>query len=201
MARAVPAIGEQGYGRVAFDEYRTPAWVVDVLIDNCPVVGGAVWEPAAGQGDMVSALRARDLRVFASDIRALPGLDCDPLDFTASLSLAGVRVLPAARCIITNPPFQFAEQFIRRALDATEDCRGVVAMLLGHDYDTALTTRGWMFSHPAFYAKVMLGRRITWVGFEDKASPRQIHAWYVWSWAKNPAARPVIIYPKIGRST
>ena len=21
-----------------------------------------------------------------------------------------------------------------------------------------------------------------WLGFEDKASPRQVHAWYVWDW-------------------
>lgn len=102
--------------------------------------------------------------------------------------------------IVTNPPYGEAQHFIERSLAIAKACRqrrgaGKVAMLLGHDYDTALTARGHLFRHPAFFGTLRLGKRITWLGLEGKSSPRQIHDWFIWDFGKDPAARPVTIYP------
>jgi hypothetical protein len=190
---SIAQIGEAGYERIANDEYRTPAWVTEHLLAHVKF-SGLVWECAAGQGDMVAPLRAAGLEVCASDIAGYDGRHLDFLSIKTT-PLAQGLVRDGLAAIISNPPYSHAGAFIERALAITEKNRGKVAFLLGHDYDTAITTRGHLFRHPAFYGKLMLPRRIRWVGFEDKASPRQIHAWTLWDWSKDPAARPVIIYP------
>lgn len=183
MSRRPPKKGERGYVRIAHDAYNTPAWVTNVLLDKMPVMG-QIWEPAAGDGHMVAALRKYGHSVFASDIRALPGLDRTPCDFAGGIDWVVAldrKEIPFPDWIITNPPYQNAQDFIRRALAVTRENAGAVAMLLGYEFDAPKSHREW-FEHPAFHAKIVLPKRITWVGLEGKASPRQVHAFYVWRW-------------------
>lgn len=199
--RTPPTKGEKGYTRLAFDNYRTPAWVTDALLDQIihkvNELGGRVWEPASGEGDMVNALRARNLTVWTSDIRSV-GSDYDGLDFTAPFGDAWLDRCPFPSTVITNPPYAHAEQFIKRALAYTEPLRGIVAMLLLHEFDAPAYHRPLM-QHPAFAMKVMLPKRIRWVGMETRADgkkvgPRQVHAWYVWAWGKLPDRAPAMVW-------
>lgn len=191
-----PKIGEAGYERIEFDSYRTPGWVTEHLLAYIPFAG-TIWEPAAGDGDMLDVVSAAGHNAVGTDIRGFresAGINFIGMEshcFTMSLLGAGVRN------IVTNPPYAYAQEFIERALMLTgrDDILGKVAMLLGFDYDTASIARWHLFRHPAFYAKLMLPRRISWVGLEKKASPRQIHAWFIWDWGKARDARPIIIYP------
>jgi hypothetical protein len=51
------------------DHYPSPDWVVAALAEHVDLNGLLVWEPAAGNGAMVEALRcAGCARVYASDI-------------------------------------------------------------------------------------------------------------------------------------
>lgn len=181
--------GGKGYERIAHDAYQTPAWVTELLLAHVNFES-VVWEPAAGEGHMVVPLRATGLIVYSSDIRVC-GTDRDRLDFLGLMDAVHRR--DDIRSVITNPPFSHAEQFIKRSLEITEKNVGQVAMLLPYEYDTALKTRGWMFKEAPFVCKIVLGRRIQWEGFEDRASPRQNHAWYIWDWRRD--ALPRIIYP------
>ena len=195
--RRPPRLGEKGYERVAFDEYRTPAWVTDVLVDAVPGLD-RVWEPAAGQLDMAEQFKRRGLSVITSDIRTLPGLDYCPLDFTSEFTdipkKFGSKTEPWAHCVATNPPYAHAESFILRALDLMAPVCGSVAMLLAYEFD-APASHHHLFRRKDFRAKIVLPRRIQWVGFENKASPRQVHAWYFWDCGGNPLEDAVIIYP------
>lgn len=188
MTRAAPAIGESGYQRLDADAYRTPAWVTEALLANVEV-RGPIWEPAAGEGDMAVVL-ARANRVFTSDIRALgtdwDGLDWESLDWSEAARKRG-HPLHGVQSIITNPPYSLADRFIERSLALAEERNGMVAMLLLHEFDTAAGRRD-LFTHRAFACKLVLGRRIRWLGFEDKASPRQNHSWYVWDFRKHDLA-------------
>lgn len=179
--------GGEGYARIAHDAYQTPAWVTELLLKHV-AFESVVWEPAAGEGFMARPLKAAGLDVFTGDIRKC-GTNDDRVDF---LGLWNARDMTEVRAIITNPPFSHAEGFIRRALEITAVTGGKVAMLLPYEYDTALKARGDLFKDRPFACKIVLGRRIRWVGFEDKASPRQNHAWYVWDWHR--AESPRIIY-------
>lgn len=183
--RTPPKVGERGYERLAFEDYRTPAWVTDLLLAHFEL-RGTVWEPACGGNDMVMAIRAHGYKVRASDIRGTP-----PEDFLGHLTTGQKLVFGS---VVTNPPFAAAQEFIERALEVTEAQRGMVAMLLAFPYDTAIKTRGHLFKHLAFDAKMPLGRRVQWVGFGDKATARENHAWFVWDWARAPGPAR-IIYP------
>lgn len=196
--RAPPAKGEKGYDRLAFDNYRTPGWVTQTLIDHIKHrIGGPVWEPAAGEGDMVAVLRAAKLDTFASDIRST-GTDWDGLDFLSppdwdvmEQHMTRKFLFPAA--IITNPPYAHAEQFIVQALRVTEAAKGIVAMLLLHEFDAPAYHKSLM-QHEAFAMKLMLPHRIRWVGFENRASPRQVHSWYLWAWDKPRNHAPAMVW-------
>jgi hypothetical protein len=57
------------YARLPMDQYQTPDWVTEALIPHIPRRVKNVWEPAAGNGDMVKALRHHGYNVRASDIK------------------------------------------------------------------------------------------------------------------------------------
>jgi hypothetical protein len=73
---------ETGYARIERDFYPTPAWVVEALAEHVEIAGKAIWEPAAGDGRMVEALRALGAaKVYASDIADYGFSESEQLDF------------------------------------------------------------------------------------------------------------------------
>jgi len=195
-----------GRARIARDAYNTPEWVTHVLVDDleregllplyAPCAGAerapearakrvprAIWEPAAGTGQMSGVLAARGYEVYASDVHG-----CDTTttcDFLAH-TIWPTDDLPAGvGAIITNPPYNLAEKFVARALELTEanGHGGLVAMLLKSDWDSAGTRRRFFADHPAWRRKIVLNDRIFWIEPEDgKGGPSENHAWFVWQW-------------------
>ena len=102
---------------------------------------------------MVAALRRLGVHVESTDISG-------GVDFLAS------HDVPTFDAVITNPPFRLAQRFIERALDLTRPGRGAVAMLLGVDYDSAKTRQHLFGKCPMFAKKLVLTRRIVWVGMD-----------------------------------
>jgi hypothetical protein len=174
-----------GRARLAQDAYYTPGWVVDALLDAVDLPG-PIWECAAGSGQMVEALKARGFETFASDIE-------HGVDFLQSESLP-----PGCRAIVTNPPFNLAQQFIEHGLTLTKPVGGTVAVLLKTDFDAA-KTRQHLFGHcDIFEMKLVLTRRIRWFA-DSKGSPSTNHAWFCWSWAHR--GQPTITYAPITRTS
>lgn len=100
--------GNSAIGRRRSDFYPTPPEVVTALLDFLRLPKETViWECAAGEGDMVAAIRECGYSgVYGTDIS--DGFDfLDPDVFK--------RFLAPFDWIITNPPFALAEAFIRRA--------------------------------------------------------------------------------------
>jgi hypothetical protein len=166
-----------GYARKERDCYETPAWVTACLM---PHIGKnlRLWEPAAGNGNIVEALRGFGHEVVATDI-AKGG------DFLMS-------IIPGAAFngIVTNPPYELAERFIMHALDLTKP-HGFVAMLLRTDFDHA-KSRKTLFTEGPFWRKVVLTKRIRW--FPDSTgSPSFNHAWFIWDWNED-GRMPTIAY-------
>jgi len=168
---------DSGYERRERDLYETPAWVTEALIPHLPATDCTVWEPAAGGGKMVSALRAAGIDVDGTDI-------ADGRDFLTQPALRPFRA------IITNPPYELATEFIERALFMIP-ADGFAAMLLRTDFDHAKTRKHLFAGNRAFAKKLVLTKRIKW--FEDsKGQPSFNHAWFIWS-AQNQGA-PVLAY-------
>jgi hypothetical protein len=100
---------------------------------------------------MTAVLRDAGYRVIDSDI-AWP----DPVDFLRQQSLPD-----GVRSIVTNPPFDQIEAFIRHALKLTRAVDGVVAMLARNEFDSA-GGRKDLFNRPPFATKLVLTRRPCW---------------------------------------
>jgi hypothetical protein len=109
-AHAVVNYRKRQHERSENDWYVEPRWAVDALLDREQFVG-SVWDPACGQGTIVTAARDRGLFAFGSDI-ADRGFG-QRFDF-----LTGEPIDPSAppENIVTNPPFKHAEAFIEKAL-------------------------------------------------------------------------------------
>ena len=160
-------LGTSGYARRERDAYPTPLWVTEALINSQVEFRGDIWEPAAGAGDMASILRWF-YRVVATDIGW-----ADSTDFLQQQSLPD-----GVKSIVTNPPFDRIDAFIRHALELTRPPRGMVAMLGRHELDCAAGRRD-----PPFAVKIVLTRRPRWVArHPGDSSPRHNFSWFVWDW-------------------
>lgn len=161
---------DSGYERRERDLYETPEWVTKAVIDYVDT-NRVVWEPASGSGKMIKVLRAHGMKVYGTDIES----GNDFLSFES-------RRDPEITCIITNPPYVLAQEFIEHALklmETVEDQVWTVAMLLRTDFDHAKTRRHLFDDCPQFAKKLVLTKRIQW--FEDSTgSPSFNHAWFIW---------------------
>jgi hypothetical protein len=174
------------YARRERDDYPTPDWVTKVVIPQL-AAHKMVWEPAAGNGGMATALRAAGFEVAATDL-------------SGSVNFLDERTWPPeiGRCdtIVTNPPCgvqgKLAEQFIAQAPAFTKPRLGAVAMLLKIDFDSGSTRRPFFAGCPAWAIKLVLTRRIMWFESTNGMGPSENHAWYIWSW--QPHDGPRIFY-------
>ena len=165
---------QSGYERKALDFYATPAWVTEALVGSIVARPGSIWEPACGDGQMVRVLTEHFI-VLATDVQT--GTDFLQTEMLPNCSIRGV---------VTNPPYEKAEEFCAHALELTKPVGGFVAMLLRCDFDHA-KGRSYLFrEHPAWSKKLVLTKRIVWFVEEDtgkpKASPSFNHAFYIWDW-------------------
>src|SRR5262245_31505921 len=103
------------------DCYSTPPVAVEALlrVESLP---HRLWEPAAGRGHMVDALRAHGHEFIGSDI-----VDYGrPVFFSCRDFLFERKAPDGCECIVTNPPYRAAEAFVAHALDL---CPRVVMLL------------------------------------------------------------------------
>lgn len=204
---ATVAQRESGYERKERDAYMTPAWVTQVLVDDLeregflPLHGHdqagklkplAIWEPAAGTGQMADALARRGYEVFCTDIVPGPGVGFQH-DFTSPV----MPVLFPGQIggVITNPPYDQADEFVEIALRMMEARGGLVAMLLKVDWDSGKTRRRFFAGCAGWARKLVLLDRIYWFDpeppppGEKSHGPSENHAWFVWSFARRHVGR------------
>lgn len=95
------------------DAYFSPYEAVWPLPDLEPNMPRNLWEPAAGNGVIVRALRQQGFRVTASDL-------CDyhsrGLGIQTGVNYLDAICPPHVRGIVTNPPYGPATEFIKKAM-------------------------------------------------------------------------------------
>ncbi|MFA6213407.1 MAG: hypothetical protein WC714_28480 [Candidatus Obscuribacterales bacterium] len=107
--------------RRELDFYPTPPEVTHALMDFLKLEPCTIWEPACGDGAMADVLYEHGHKVIATDIRDT-GYSKGVIDFLISDY--------DCDAIITNPPFNISEEFIRHALTKAP----IVAMVLKSQY-------------------------------------------------------------------
>lgn len=166
----------------ALDYFPTPGWGTRAL---CEVVLGmkasaigrleglTCWEPACGEGDMFRVLREYFRRVEGSDIYDY-GQGFDRVDFLGDDGARPMR----PDWIITNPPFNSAEAFVRQAMLIAEVG---VAMLCRTTWLESEKREGLFNEFPLSIYAPFIGRLPMFKGRLDrKGSTATAYAWFVW---------------------
>ena len=151
------------------DFFPTPPWATFALIDN-EAFKGDIWECACGDGAMSTVLEQTGAAVLSSDL------------FERGYGEAGVDFLTSKRDaanIITNPPYNAAEGFVRSGLAKSKQKFALLlrlAFLEGANrqrtiFTSAPPARVWVFSE-----------RITFypAGAVQRGTGTTAYAWYVW---------------------
>jgi hypothetical protein len=151
------------------DFFPTPAWATHALINNEDFKGD-IWECACGDGSMSEVLETTGNKVISSDL-INRGYGEGGHDFLASW-----RKAPN---IVTNPPYNAAEGFVRSGLERAGEKFALLlrlAFLEGANrqrtiFTNAPPSRVWVFSE-----------RITFypAGAVQKGSGTTAYAWFVW---------------------
>lgn len=178
----------------SLDLFPTPPWGTRALIEFVlPYCGYApnssVWEPAAGMGHMAEPLKDYFREVYASDVHDY-GCGYDVGSFIG----ADVFVCPfKPDWIITNPPFNLGEEFVRRAL--TEATVGVAMLARTAFIESA--ARYPLFASQSFAALAPFSARVPMVKgrWDPAASSATSYAWFVWRCPRAHGGPMVIMIP------
>ena len=159
----------------SLDFFPTPPWATRALCEYVIDIDGLdVWETACGQGHMAKPLAEYAAKVFASDV----------YDYgfgeVGSFVGCGPDVIPPKQCdwIITNPPFNLAEQFLMRAL-AIADIG--VALLVRSSWLESVGRYREIFSKDAVRKVAQFVERVPMVKgrYDPKASSATSYAWVI----------------------
>jgi hypothetical protein len=169
------------------DYYATDPIAIDLLCEREQFTP-LVWEPACGGGHMARALEKRGYKVQATD-KIYRGYGRGDVDFFELMN-------NGAQCtidIITNPPYKYALQFVKHALDIV--CEGrKVAMFLKLTFLEGQERKQFFEQYPPKTVYVS-SKRIQCAKNGDferykKDGTAIAYAWYVWE--KGYKGKPVI---------
>lgn len=169
IAHALVA-AQKAHKRKPADFYPTPPEVTRALMDELTLINPVtIWEPACGDGAMSEVIQSYGHEVTSTDLRPDGGYGQGGVDFL------DINDDLEVDWIITNPPFNLAENFIRQALRHTPN----VAMLLSNQYWHAKGRLALFEDHPPAYVYPLTWRP-AFLEKERGKSPMMNVMWVVW---------------------
>ena len=170
------AIGD----REVNDYYATDPIAISKLLDKETFTDN-IWEPACGEGHISKRLTELGKSVYSTDL-IYRGFGDGQIDF---LNCELMNTCD----IITNPPFKYAEQFIRTAINKTT---GKVAMLLRIQFLEGIS-RGKLYKEFPPKTVYVFSKRLDCPkngDFVKNNGGAICYAWFVWE--KGYAGKPTI---------
>ena len=151
------------------DFFPTPKWATHALIDN-ERFDGDIWESACGNGAMSDVLDLTGRHVISSDLYKR-GYGEPDVDF-----LTAVR---RADNIVTNPPYNAAEGFVRSGVELAGR---KFALLLRLAFLEGANRANTIFSETPPSRVWVFSERITFypAGAVQQGSGTTAYAWFVW---------------------
>ena len=156
------------------DLYETPSEAIHALLE-VEKLPHWIWEPAAGRGAIVNVLRDRGHAAVASDIHDY-GF---PLHFVADF-LTREKAPVNCGTIVTNPPFQIVNEFVRHAVKL---CPRVIMLLPLTFYESHcrrndLLDGGSLARIHAFRNRLPMMHRDGWEGRKNTST--KAYGWFCW---------------------
>ena len=165
--------------------YGTPSYIVKALLKR-EFFPGVIWEPAAGNGDIVTTLQACGYsEVRASDLYDWGFRPCVFEDFLTSSYTSD--------CLVTNCPFSLKDEFV---VQAKRLVRHKIAVLMPLDFEYTRTfvenhLRDSDFPFKAIYA---FAQGVGWLRRTDRSGRRKV-GWFVFDKAyQGPIIRETILF-------
>lgn len=163
--------------RQADDYYATDAAAVDGLLEvyDLPKV---VWECACGEGHLAERLKQRGCWVVSTDI--IDRGYGQVVDF-----LQTERMPIGCRCVLTNPPYKLALEFVQKALDLLPD-GGVCAMFLKTTFLEGQKRWSELFRERRpryvfqFVKRVLCAKNADFARMVKGGGSAVAYAWFVW---------------------
>lgn len=151
------------------DYFPTPVWATHALIDN-EKFDGEIWECACGDGAMSNVLEQAARSVSSSD------------RYDRGFGESGVDFLEADWCadnIVTNPPYNAAEGFVRSGVRLA---RRKFALLLRLAFLEGANRANTVFAASPPARVWVFSERITFypAGAVQQGSGTTAYAWFVW---------------------
>lgn len=165
------------------DFYATEPKALELLLKE-ETFSPCVWECACGAGHLSKVLEAHGYEVRSTDI-ADHGYGVSGIDF-----LKCVETFDGD--IITNPPYKYALDFAKKALEVVADGHKV-ALFLKVQFLEGQTRRKFFDEHPPARIYVSSSRlQCAMNGDFDKYAHKTAiaHAWFIWE--KGNTAAPII---------
>jgi len=160
-----------------FDFYKTPIKATLALLER-EEFEGMIWEPASGDGAISTLLEAKygKENVMSSDIQT-----ADHVHGRKGVDFLKCNIpYPEVKCIITNPPYKLAQEFVEHAL---KHASRKVAMLLPLSFLES-QRRYKLHKWAPLKAVYVFSRRIRCL---KKSDPKElskvkgtVFAWFVW---------------------
>lgn len=186
---------QKAHKRKAADFYPSPPDVTVALMEFLQLPPEQfIWEPACGDGSMSRVIEAYDQNVLSTDLREDSGYGQGGVDFLTfdTDPKAGIPYSAVYNdWIITNPPFNLAEAFIRKSLSITPN----VAMLLSNQYWHAATRKRLFDDHPPAWVLPLLWRP-AFLEKERGKSPMMNVFWIVWKEGQHDARYRLLTRPE-----
>ena len=162
--------------REKHDFYATDPYSVDLFLkrikkDNL-VLPKTINEPACGQGHISEELKKHGYNVISSDLYD-HGYGKSGIDFLKSNEKAD--------CFITNPPYRFALEFVKKSVENLKP-GGISIMYLKIQFLEGKARNLFFKKYPPKYVYVNSSRQICARNgdFKNFNSRLLCYAWYVW---------------------
>lgn len=177
------------HDRAEHDYYSTDPKALEIFLDKIKedniTLHNKIWESACGEGHLSKVLENRGYQVFSSDLvdRGF-GKVQDFLNYENQNKLSVD--------ILTNPPYNKAQEFVEKALDVIQDGYYVV-MFLKIQFLEGKERRKLFDKYPPKYIYVNSARQICYLNgdMSKKMSSATCYCWYIWEkgWKGEPIIR------------
>ena len=160
------------------DFYATDPIAIDHLL-SVENFSEFIWEPCCGQGHLSERLKSFGYKVFNTDIIDRGYQDFNEvLDF---LTCDGWKGHLFQGDIITNPPYKYCSEFIKKSLDVVGNGRKVAMFLKLQTLEGQKRYQEIFSAYPpksvyVFVKRVACGKN----GKFDSGSSAVCYAWFVW---------------------
>lgn len=160
------------------DYYATDPNALRIFLDKLENDGITlhkdIWECACGEGHLSKVLKSKNYNVYSTDL-VNRGYEDEKMDFLK------VNVTEIDADILTNPPYKFAKEFVRKALEIQKDGYYTI-MFLKIQFLEGQARQELFKKYPPKFIYVNSKRQLCAMNgeFEKYKATAICYCWFVW---------------------